>query len=137
MKQKQEKTSQPSFNSSPVDEFRNMIIEALRRERKYSPSLDIQVLALASALCALTAANNEISGLDSVTVLEETRYGQKLAPHPAFKVQRDAMDSVTRQMKQLSLTVEDLSMGDDADPLVELTQKVIDASTHKTVRPRK
>jgi hypothetical protein len=81
----------------------------------------------------LGLANDEIDNLDVTTVLETTRYGEKMAPHPAFKVQRDAQDSVTRQMKALGLTAADLSGEMDDDPLVDLTTKVKNASKNPLI----
>ena len=88
---------------------------------------------LATALRTLDMANAQIDTLDEVTVWEETRYGQKLAPHPVFKVQKDAQDSVTRQMKILGLTTDLLAGTDDTDPLVELTKKVVKSGKKKPV----
>lgn len=109
------------------EDYREMVMGALRLERKYSAALDIQVIALASALWTLDAANRQIGELKEVTVLEETRYGSKMAPHPAFKIQRDAIALVTKQMKQLALTVEAISGGDENDPLESLHRELIEA----------
>ena len=91
-----------------------------------------QVGAPAGALCTLNKANDEIDGLDSVTISVISRYGNEtLAPHPVFKIQKDAQDSVTRQMKALGLTAEDLTGTDDDDPLIDLTKKVKNAGRKK------
>lgn len=108
-----------------VSDYRVIIVRALKSAGKYTKALDMQVMSLAGALRTLDMANDEIDGLDSVVVVEISRYGNEtLAPHPVFKIQKDAQDSVTRQMKALGLTVEDLAGADDNDPLVELTKKV-------------
>ena len=91
----------------------------------YNTSLTMQVQSLASAMHTLELATEEIDNLKSTTVMERTRYGEKLAPHPAFKVQRDAQISITRQMKQLRLTTEQLSTDQSSDPLVDLTQRLL------------
>lgn len=109
-----------------ISNYERTITAALKKANRYNAGLRMQIRSLASALLTLDLCNEEISKLDSVTVLEQTRYGSKLAPHPAFKVQRDAADSVTRQLKQLGLTVAELNTDSDADPLAELTQKLID-----------
>lgn len=112
------------------------IIEgALRRAGRYSPGVNFQVQSLASVMVTLDKANADIAGLDSTVVWESTRYGQKMAPHPVFKIQRDAADSITRQMKALGLTVEDLANEDESDPLIELTQRVAEAGREAVVRP--
>lgn len=110
-----------------VAEFKKDIVKALKGAGNYNKSLDMQIQALASAMRTLDLANDEIDELECVTVMETTRYGKKMAPHPAFKIQKDAQDSVTRQMKALGLTAEDLAGDIESDPLVELTKKVKNA----------
>ena len=56
--------------------------------------------------------------------LDELGIGATHTPHPAFKIAKDAQDMVTRQMKALNLTVEDLSGEADEDPLTDLTKKL-------------
>ncbi len=121
-----------------VAEYRKDIEKALRSAGKYNKSLGAQIMSLAGALRSLDLANDEIDGLDSTTITTVSRYGNEtLAPHPAFKIQKDAQDSVTRQMKALGLTVDDLAGADDNDPLLELTKKVRNAGRRAsgTVRP--
>lgn len=108
-----------------VSDYKADIVKALKAAGKYSKSLDIQIISLAGALCTLNKANDEIDNLDSVTISVTSRYGNEtLAPHPVFKIQKDAQDSVTRQMKALGLTAEELTGTDDDDPLIDLTKKV-------------
>jgi len=118
-------------NVKSVSDYRKQIVKALKKAGTYSPGVDFQVQSLATALRTLDLANSQIDGLTEVTVWEETRYGEKLAPHPAFKVQKDAQDSITRQMKILGLTAELLAGTDETDPLVELTKKVVKAGKKK------
>lgn len=115
-----------------VNEYKKDIIKALKAAGKYSRSLDAQILSLAGALRTLDLANDEIDELDSVTIPVTSRYGNEtLAPHPVFKIQKDAQDSVTRQMKALGLTAEELTGTDEDDPLIELTKKVRNAGRKK------
>ncbi len=108
-----------------VSDYKADIVKALKAAGKYSKSLDIQIISLAGALCTLNKANDEIDNLDSVIISVTSRYGNEtLAPHPVFKIQKDAQDSVTRQMKALGLTAEELTGTDDDDPLIDLTKKV-------------
>lgn len=122
-----------------VEEYKKSIVNALKRANTYTKGLDFQITSLASALRTLDLANQEIDGLDSPTVLEETRYGSKHAPHPVFKIQKDAQDSITRQLKALGLTAEALAGETDDDPLYDLTKKVKNAGRKKPriVRPSK
>ena len=107
-----------------VEEYRKEIARKMKVHKTYTQALDMQIYSLASAMRNLDLANEQIDGLTEVTVLETTRYGKKMAPHPAFKIAKDAQDMVTRQMKALNLTVGDLSGEADEDPLTDLTKKL-------------
>lgn len=108
-----------------VLEYTKVIEKALRDAGTYNRSLGVQILSLAGALRTLDLANDEIDALETTTIAVISRYGNEtLAPHPVFKIQKDAQDSVTRQMKALGLTAEDLSGGIDDDPLVDMTKKL-------------
>ncbi len=122
-----------------VNEYKKDIERALKAVGKYSKSLDAQVLSVAGALRTLDLANDEIDELACTTIPIVSRYGNDtLAPHPVFKIQKDAQDSVTRQMKALGLTAEDLTGTDDDDPLIDLTKKVRESSRRKqTIIKRK
>lgn len=116
-----------------VAAYQKIVKSALKSCGTYNKSLDMQIIALASALRTLSLANNEIDSLTITTVMEVTRYGAKMAPHPVFKVQRDAQDSVTRQMKALGLTAADLSGEAEDDPLTKLTEKVKNAGAKPVI----
>lgn len=122
-----------------VNEYKKDIEKALKSANRYSRSLEAQILSLAGALRTLDLANDEIDDLECVTIPIVSRYGNDtLAPHPAFKVQKDAQDSVTRQMKALGLTAEDLTAAVDDDPIVNLTKKLQRRrATPKIIRPQK
>lgn len=120
-------------NVKTVEDYRKQIVKALKTAGTYSKGVDMQVQALATALRTLDMANRDIDALTETTVLEETRYGWKRAPHPVFKIQKDAQDSITRQMKILGLTTELLAGTDETDPLVDLTKKVARAGKKKPV----
>ena len=108
-----------------VNEYKKDIEKALKAAGKYSRSLGAQILSLAGALRTLDLANDEIDGLETTTISSVSRYGNEtLVPHPVFKIQKDAQDSVTRQMKALGLTAEELTGTDEDDPLIDLTKKV-------------
>lgn len=108
-----------------VNDYKKDIEKALKAVGKYSKSLGAQILSLAGALRTLDLANDEIDGLEITTISSVSRYGNEtLVPHPVFKIQKDAQDSVTRQMKALGLTAEELTGTDEDDPLIDLTKKV-------------
>ena len=108
-----------------VNDYKKDIEKALKAAGKYSKSLGAQILSLAGALRTLDLANDEIDELETTTISSVSRYGNEtLVPHPVFKIQKDAQDSVTRQMKALGLTAEELTGTDEDDPLIDLTKKV-------------
>lgn len=117
--------------------YKNKVAAALKKAGTYSEGLDMQVQSLASALRTLDIATDEIDELTEVTVEEVTRYGSRMVPHPAFKVQKDAQDSITRQMKVLGLTASELAGDVDSDPLVELTSKLTEEGKDKIIRRKK
>lgn len=121
-----------------VNEYKADIIKALKVHKLYSKGLDMQVLSLASAMRNLEMANDQIDGLEETTVWEKTRYGEKLAPHPVFKIAKEAQELITRQMKSLGLTAEDLAGEVEDDPLVDITKKLIKKRKQpKIIKPGK
>lgn len=116
-----------------VSDYKKSIEKVLKEHKSYSKALDMQITSLASAMRNLEMANDQIDGLSETTVWEETRYGQKLAPHPVFKIAKEAQELITRQMKVLGLTVEDLGGETDDDPLVNMTKKIIKGRKNPTI----
>ena len=107
-----------------IDEYKKEIVRQLKANGTYHKALDMQIVSLASARRNLDMANAQIDELTETTVWEQTRYGSKLAPHPVFKVAKEAQELITRQMKALGLTTEELSAGVDDDPLVDITKQL-------------
>ena len=107
-----------------VSDYVKEIKKVLRDHKTYTTALDPQITSLASAMRNLQMANDQIDKLTETTVWEETRYGKKLAPHPVFKIAKEAQELVTRQMKALGLTVDELAGEADDDPLADLTKKL-------------
>lgn len=107
-----------------VADYKKEIVRQLKANGTYSKGLDMQIISLASAMRNLEMANNQIDNLTETTVWETTRYGEKLAPHPVFKIAKEAQELITRQMKALGLTAEELAGGVDDDPLADLTKKL-------------
>ena len=112
----------PTKMAKTIADYKKEIVRQLKAQGTYSQALDMQIVSLASARRNLDMANEQIDGLTETTVWETTRYGEKLAPHPVFKIAKEAQELITRQMKALGLTAEDLSGGVDDDPLVDMTK---------------
>ena len=116
-----------------VNEYVKEITKTLKANKTYSRGLDMQILSLASAMRNLEMANNQIDGLTETTVWETTRYGEKLAPHPVFKIAKEAQELVTRQRKALGLTVDELAGNTEDDPLADLTKKLTKKRKQPTI----
>ena len=116
-----------------VNEYVKEITKTLKANKTYSRGLDMQILSLASAMRNLEMANNQIDGLTETTVWETTRYGEKLAPHPVFKIAKEAQELVTRQMKALGLTVDELAGNTEDDLLADLTKKLTKKRKQPTI----
>ena len=116
-----------------VNEYVKEITKTLKANKTYSRGLNMQILSLASAMRNLEMANNQIDGLTETTVWETTRYGEKLAPHPVFKIAKEAQELVTRQMKALGLTVDELAGNTEDDPLADLTKKLTKKRKQPTI----
>ena len=109
------------------------ITKQMKAHKLYNKGLDMQIKSLASAMRNLDMANEQIDGLTETTVWEETRYGSKLAPHPVFKIAKEAQELITRQMKALGLTVEDMAGEIEDDPVVEVTKKLANKRTKPVI----
>ncbi len=111
-----------------VNDYESEIIETLKAHELYSDGLKTNVRNLAAAMFQLDLATRQVEGLEEVTVLEKTRYGQKLAPHPAFKILKEAQEQIAKNLKALKLTSDILLVEEEQkdDPLIDLTQKLID-----------
>ena len=120
-----------------IEDYEIKIQKALESQNRWSESLVIAVHSLAVAMRNLDMANHDIEALDSCTVLEETRYGKKIAPHPAFKIAKDANEAISKLLKSLGLTADDISEGIDNDPLAEVTESLIaKRKAPKIVKPK-
>ena len=114
------------------NDYAKDIERALKRVGRYNKGLSFQIEALASAMRTLDLGIQEMDTLEATTIPVITRYGnESIAPHPVFKILKDAQESITKQMKALGLTTEDLSGTDDNDPLVDLTKQVRSAARSK------
>lgn len=116
-----------------VSEYTKEITKLLKANKTYSKGLDMQILSLASAMRNLEMSNDQIDKLTETTVWETTRYGEKLAPHPVFKIAKEAQELVTRQMKALGLTVDELAGNTEDDPLADLTKKLTKKRKQPTI----
>lgn len=109
-----------------IDKIQRSITRDLKKAGMYSPHLNAQIYCLASAVLTLVMANRDIATLESTRALEESKYGSKPVEDPAFKTQRGAMAEVTKQLRVLKLTVDDLvGAPEKAGPMDDLAEKLL------------
>ena len=111
-----------------VGALKGRIRKALREQNNYSKDMESAILLAAGNLFAYELALKDLEELDCTYIEEISREGNiKLVPHPAFKVFKDASESVRRSLRELQLTLatlEGTTENDDLDILVESVNKV-------------
>ena len=90
--------------------YQKEITTALKKADKWSDSLLWPTRNLAIALRTVEICAKEIEGLDSTVVIEETRTGKTVKPHPVFKTLRDAQETAARLMKLLGMTGQEIDI---------------------------
>lgn len=116
-----------------AEEYRKIIVKALKNAGTYSKGVDIQIENLAITLSMRDKAVEEIEQLDGTSYWARTRDGETNKTYPVYKYLDGILEKVTRQMKALGLTTELLAGTDETDPLVDLTKKVAKAGKKKPV----
>lgn len=112
-----------------VKRYKTNIIKLLKDNGSYNDGLGVVINSLSDTLQTLDLCRKEISTLEKTTVYEVTRYGKKLAPHPVFKIQRDAQDTLIKCCKSLGMTYKELSEVVESSPLVNLIDSMRDENT--------
>lgn len=122
-----EKTEDKQFKPMPsLETYRRKIKAAMQSCGTYDSNLDFQILNLARSLRLLSQVDREMSQPDfSLVVTKKTRDGAQPIENPLMKILDRAQTQVTRQMKQLKLTVEDLIGAPELpDAIDELTEEL-------------
>ena len=112
------------------DKYSEVIRKMLKDANRYSPVLEMEITAMASAWTTLDAANKQISKLDTPLLNEITTQGEKVVLHPAFTLQQRALDSMSHHAKLLGIDYENAPTAAAEGPLASLTKKLIN-----TVKP--
>lgn len=103
--------------------IKNKIRKALKNQNTYSKDLETCISMAAGSYYAFLLAQKDIEILTCTFLTEITREGnEKLVPHPAFKVLKDAQEMVRRSLRELGLTLGTLSTGDN-DPLEDMLDR--------------
>lgn len=100
----------------------------LKKSGKYNDGLALLIDSTAISLRTIELCRKELETLESTTVVVQTRYGEKLDPHPVFRTLRDAQTVLLKNCKELGLNYEDLSriMEEDDDTFKNLVKYVND-----------
>lgn len=108
--------------------FLRAIRSALKRQNKYIPELENTVMLAAGAMRNWTIADEAIEQAvrnGEQFIYEETKYGQKKVPNPAFRLQREEGEKAARYLKALGLTMADVD-NKERDPLTEFDERIGD-----------
>lgn len=111
-----------------INTIKSRIRKALKEQNNYSKNMESAISLAAGNLFAYEMALADLEGLDRTFIEEVSREGNiKLVPHPAFKVFKDASESVRRALRELQLTLatlEGTTENDELDNLVDSVNSV-------------
>lgn len=108
--------------------YANRIKAVLKKNGKYNDGMTLLIDSTAVSLNTMELCRKELGTLESTTVTVNTRYGEKLEPHPVFRTLRDAQTVLLRNCKELGLNYDELSrmMAEDEDPYKKFLDDVSD-----------
>lgn len=109
-----------------VNVYTDIVTQMLKTTNRYSPAMMPEVEALASAMATLNSANKVIDNLTVPFVEETTTQGTKVVIHPAYTLQKSALESVSKHSKLLGLDYENMPNVSTEGPLERLTKEMID-----------
>lgn len=100
---------------SDLDDIKNKIRDAMTSQGTYIPDLDLCIELCAGSYMAFRIALSDISKKRMKSfVKEKTREeNTKLVAHPAFKVLFDSLEVTRKQLRELGLTLQTLSVLED------------------------
>ncbi len=100
---------------SDLDDIKNKIRYAMTSQGTYIPDLDLCIELCAGSYMAFRIALSDISKKRMKSfVKEKTREeNTKLVAHPAFKVLFDSLEVTRKQLRELGLTLQTLSVSED------------------------
>lgn len=103
--------------------FRRRIRDIIRAQGRDPAPLTLTIEMAGSALHWWSCTKFEISQLDSYTVVDISKYGEKIKRHPLFEVASMAMDEARANLKMLGLTFEDV-VNRDHDEMDDFDAKI-------------
>lgn len=110
------------------DEIKQSIISAMKSQGTYSEDLELCIELCAGAFLAFKIALNDMRKKNVRSFVKEKSRedNTKLSAHPAFKVFYDSLEVARKQLRELGLTFQTLSTGDD-DEVNDLINEVTEA----------
>lgn len=100
------------------------LTKVLKENGKYNDGLRVAIESVADTLVVRDLCRKDIDLLEVTTVKETTRYGEKIAPHPVFKILRDALATLDKGCKSLGLTYAELMKELEQDSFKEFLNGV-------------
>ena len=110
---------------SNLDDIKEHIRTALETQGTYTPELDMCIELCAGSYLAfkITLADISKKSVHSFVKEKSRENNTKLVAHPSFKVLFDALEATRKQLRELGLTLQTLSSGDD-DEVTDLINDV-------------
>lgn len=111
------------------ESYKTRIVRTMTKAGTYTPLLTLQIEALASALYVMYRCLEKIQDKDFDPVMMKiTRDGKQPVENPVLKTHSRYLAEVSRQMRLLKLTVEDVvgspDIPDEVDRIEEEMQKI-------------
>ena len=106
--------------------YASRIKSVLKKDGKYLGGMALLIDSTAVSLNTMELCRKELATLESTTITVNTRYGEKLEPHPVFRTLRDAQTVLLKNCKELGLNYEELSrmVAEEDDPFVRFIKEV-------------
>ena len=100
----------------------------LKKTGRYSGGMTMLIESTATSLATIDMCRRELETLETTSIIERTRYGERLVPHPVFKTLRDAQNVLLKNCKGLGLSYSELSkiVDGENDPLNDLIRAMED-----------
>lgn len=98
-----------------MKKYVNRIKAVLKKNGNYNSGMALLIDSTATSLATLELCRKELETLECTTVKVNTRYGEKLEPHPVFRTLRDAQTVLLKNCKELGLNYEELSRMDEEE----------------------
>ena len=134
---KPDSSKQITVNKIDISVYKTQVVEALKEDGRYTPSLEAEIYALASARMSLEMINRQLSENSSPTIIEKSSQGIKTVPNPLYDMQRKALDIVSTHTKLLGLEHESVMGTEQGDKLTQVTSQLVELMRNdETIKPQ-